>query len=75
MTFSPKRGCILWALICLMLAQRPVALSSNSIKASFPRRCLVTKLQVLNNEFREAEVKLLTRGMPASTLKKLVRIY
>jgi len=35
MTFSPKRGCILWALICLMLAQRPVALSQQLDKGEF----------------------------------------
>ena len=64
-----------WVLVCLIFAQFPVALAQDVDEGEFSPAMLRYKLEVLNNQFKEAEVQLLTRGMAGSTLKKLERIY
>src|SRR5215472_14348871 len=49
-----------WVLICLIFAQFPAALAQDVDEGEFSAAMLRYKLQVLNNEFREAEVKFLT---------------
>src|SRR5215469_9688367 len=59
-----------WVLVCLIFAQFPVALAQDVDEGEFSPAMLRYKLEVLNNQFKEAEVQLLTRGMAGSTLKK-----
>jgi hypothetical protein len=71
--FGRRMGSVLAVLICLTWPL--VALCQQIDEGEFSRKMLGYKLQLLEQEFKQSEMRLLTGSVAASRAKKLEHVY